>query len=219
MKPRRICLRALPFLLATLLVAGCASADKNQPATTASMKTGSSTTASMSGMQMDMGTGTVGEELPPEVNGVKPVASQVLATTDWQGMKIQARTMTPTPFVLVSGTASGVKETMVKPPKDTSFHLMIMLNDAHTGYAIPYAGVWATIINSAGKVVYDQQQLPMLSAYMGPHYGNNVALPAAGHYKLKLLISPPVSARHLEYQHVWLKPHTVTENFTWNPKS
>jgi hypothetical protein len=218
MKLRLRRLRALPFLLVSLLLAGCASADKDQPATTASMHMNSST-AKTSGMQMEMGSTTVGDDDLPTVNGVKPVASQVLATTDWQGMKIQARTMTPTPFVLVSGTASGVKETMVKPPKGTSFHLMIMLNDAHTGYAIPYAGVWATIITSVGKVVYDQQQLPMLSAYMGPHYGNNVALPGAGHYKLKLLISPPVSARHLEYQHVWLKPHTVIENFTWNPKS
>ena len=32
----------------------------------------------------------------------------------------------------------------------------------------------------------------MISAYMGPHYGNNVTLPAAGHYQLTLLISPPV---------------------------
>lgn len=149
----------------------------------------------------------------PEVNGVKPVASQTIASADWQGMTIQARTMTPVPFLIFTGT----RERMVRPPKGTSFHLMVMLNDQHTGVAIPYASVWATILNRAGKVVYDEQQLPMISAYMGPHYGNNVALPTAGRYTLKLLISPPVSARHLEYQHVWLRPHTVKVGFTWNP--
>jgi uncharacterized protein involved in high-affinity Fe2+ transport len=149
----------------------------------------------------------------PEVNGIKPVASQVLATSYWQGMEIQARTMTPTTFVLFNGKG---QETTVRPTKHTSFHLMIMLSDQHTGVAIPYAGVWATILK-AGKIVYDNEQWPMLSAYMGPHYGNNVTLPGAGHYELKLLISPPVSARHLEYAHVWLKPHEVTESFTWKP--
>jgi hypothetical protein len=36
---------------------------------------------------------------------------------------------------------------------------------------------------------------------------------------MSLLVSPPVSARHLEYQDVWLKPHTVTFTFHWKPVS
>lgn len=51
-------------------------------------------------------------------------------------------------------------------------------------------------------------------------------LPGAGTYKLTLLVSPPVSARYLEYQGVWLKPHKVTFTFTgtrrrdrWRPPS
>ena len=50
----------------------------------------------------------------------------------------------------------------------------------------------------------------MISEYMGPHYGNDVSLPGAGDYQLSLLVSPPVSARHVEYQNVWLSPHRVT---------
>ena len=57
----------------------------------------------------------------------------------------------------------------------------------------------------------------MISRYMGPHYGNNVTLPGAGTYQLSLLISPPVSARHIEYKNVWLKPHRVNFVFHWKP--
>ncbi len=150
----------------------------------------------------------------PSVNGVKPVPSQVLASATWQGMKIQARTMTPIRFYVFNGT----REQLVKPGKHASFHLMVMLDDAHTNEPIPYSTVWATI-RQAGKVVYDERQWPMISAYMGPHYGNDVSLPGAGRYQLSLLVSPPVSARHVEYKNVWLKPHRVTVNFTWKPPS
>ena len=54
----------------------------------------------------------------------------------------------------------------------------------------------------------------MISEYMGPHYGNNVILPGAGIYQLTLLVSPPVSARHIEYQNVWLKPHRANVTST-----
>ena len=53
----------------------------------------------------------------------------------------------------------------------------------------------------------------MISRYMGPHYGNDVTLPDNGTYRLSLLVSPPVAARHMEYANVWLKPHRV--NFTF----
>jgi uncharacterized protein involved in high-affinity Fe2+ transport len=157
---------------------------------------------------MSMGGGSTSSGA--SVAGIKPVPTQTLATASWQGMKVQARAMTAVPFVVYDGTS----ERMVKPPKNTSFHLMIDLNDARSGVPIPYAGVWATIKHS-GKLVYDERLWPMISEYMGPHYGNDVALPGKGTYQLSLLISPPVSARHVEYQNVWLHPHRVTTSFTW----
>lgn len=204
-------------LVLAAMVAGCASADKNAstassastsaPAANSStaqgMSAGGSSSASMAGMSGSSGTASM------SVNGIKPVPTQILATASWQGMKITARAMTAVPFVIYDGTT----EQMVKPGK-ASFHLMVMLNDAHTNVPIPYAGVWATI-SKGGKVVYDERQWPMLSEYMGPHYGNDVTLPGSGTYQLSLLISPPVSARHVEYQNVWLKPHRVDASFHW----
>jgi len=202
---RRTIRRGAAALAAGALVAGCAAANKTAASSSASP--GSSSSSSMPGM--DMGSTPVAA-----VNGIKPIPSQLLASADWQGMKIEARTMTAVPFVIFNGTT----EQMVKPPKGTNFHLMVLLNDAHTNEPIPYASVWATFTKN-GKVVYDERQWPMLSAFMGPHYGNNVQLDGAGTYRLSLLITPPVSARHLEYQHVWLAPHRVTVNFHCNPPS
>jgi Fe2+ transport protein len=195
------------------LLAGCASADKTASvagAGSAASSTGmnmSGGSASSSAASMNMSGGGM------SVDGIKAVPTQVLATADWQGMKITARAMTAVPFVIYNGTS----EHLVKPG-NSSFHLMVMLNDAQTNVPIPYANVWATI-RKAGKIVYDAQQWPMISRYMGPHYGNDVRVPGAGTYQLSLLVSPPVSARHVEYENVWLKPHRVTFTFHWKPYS
>lgn len=162
---------------------------------------------------MNMGSGS-SSGAGMSVDGVKPVPTQTLATGSWQSMKIAARATTAVPFAIYTGTS----ERLVHPPKHTTFHLMIDLNDVHTGVAIPYAGVWATI-RKGDRVVFDERLWPMISEYMGPHYGNNVSLPGPGTYRLSLLISPPVSARHVEYQHMWLHPHRVNTTFTWRSKS
>jgi hypothetical protein len=216
-------------LAAIALLAGCAKADKqvsmSAPAmstaiTTPSAGTGgsanaASTTSGSAGATMNMSAGATqtgaGSSGGVTANGIKPVPIQVLGTADWQGMKITAQVMTPVPFVVYNGAS----RQLVKPGK-ASFHLMVMLNDADTNVPIPYATVWATI-TKGGKVVFDERQWPMISRYMGPHYGNDVTLPGAGTYKLSLLISPPVSARHIEYQNVWLQPHRVSFTFPWKP--
>ncbi len=192
------------------LVAGCASANKTLTTTAASSSAvASSSAGSMAGMNMGPA-----ETKAISADGIKPVPTQTLATADWQGMKIVARATTAVPFVIFDGTS----ERMIKPGPKSSFHLMVMLNDAHTGVPLPYASVWATISKDS-KVVYDERQWPMISEYMGPHYGNDVSLPGAGNYRLSLLVSPPTSARHVEYQHVWLSPHRVTATFHWQPVS
>lgn len=155
-----------------------------------------------------------GSTKPMEVGGITPIPIHKLAAATWQDMKISAEEMTAVPFYVFNGT----REQAVKLPRHTSFHLMVMLNDSRTNVTIPYASVWATIRKN-GKVVYDERQWPMLSEYMGPHYGNNVSLPGAGTYQLSLLISPPVAARHIEYKNVWLKPHRVNVSFHWSPPS
>ena len=90
-------------------------------------------------------------------------------------MSIQARTSAPATFVLFDGTS----QQLVRPTSKDSFHLMVLLSDATTGVAIPYSSVWATI-SKGGKIVFDERLWPMISRYMGPHYGNNVDAPNGG---------------------------------------
>jgi uncharacterized protein involved in high-affinity Fe2+ transport len=225
---RRARLIGLAVLAAAALAACGSSAGLSSTSTSiAGMKTGSnasgagqSATTNAAATGKGAGGMAAGMSMGPReakaerVDGITPIPTQMLGTSDWQGMKISAMAMTAVPFVIFDGT----RERMVKPPKDVSFHLMVELNDARTNYPIPYAGVWATV-RKAGKIVFDERQWPMISEYIGPHYGNNVVLPGAGRYQLSLLVSPPVSARHIEYENVWLKPHRVNYTFDWNPRS
>jgi uncharacterized protein involved in high-affinity Fe2+ transport len=194
----------LGVLIGALLVIAFGSGD------TTSNPSSTSTPASSSGTSgMNMGTSATSGA---SAGGITPVPMQQLGVADWQGMKITADAMTPVPFIVYNGTASQE----IKPAKNTSFHLMVQLNDAQTGVVIPYASVWATVTKGSA-MPFDNRLWPMISRYMGPHYGDDVSLPGAGTYKLTLLISPPVSARHVEYQNVWLKPHQVTFTFRWTP--
>ncbi len=168
----------------------------------------------MSGGSGSMSGGSGGGASAKPVDGVTPIPTQTLGSADWQHMKITAQARTAVPFVVDNGTT----EKLVKPSQRTSFHLMVMLTDDRSNYTIPYASVWATI-RRGSKIVFDERQWPMISEYMGPHYGNNVTLPGPGSYSLSLLVSPPVSARHIEYAHIWQQPHRVNFTFRWNPSS
>ena len=204
-------------VLVALLSAGCASAGTTastaaKQTTSTSATQGTSGTGGMSGMAMTASPAATAAGA--SAGGINPVPTQVLGTAIWQGMKITAQAMTAVPFLIYNGTS--MQE--VKPPKDVSFHLMVMLTDEQTGVVIPYASVWATITEGS-KTPFDESLWPMISRYMGPHYGNNVVLPGAGTFHLSLLVSPPVSARHIEYQDVWLTPHRVNFTFHWKPTS
>jgi hypothetical protein len=216
---------AIAVLLAGagVLVSGCGTSSRalsttahaaaaTNPAAPSAMGQMSGGSGSMSGSGSGGSGGADGSA--KAVDGVTAIPTQTLGSTDWQHMKIMAQARTAVPFVVDDGTT----EKLVKPSERTSFHLMVMLTDDRSNYTIPYATVWATI-RQGTKIVFDERQWPMISEYMGPHYGNNVTLPGPGTYRLSLLVSPPVSARHIEYAHIWMKPHRVNFTFRWNPSS
>jgi Fe2+ transport protein len=217
--PRFALAVAALLAVAGVLLCGCGTTSRTLSTTAKAAASTNpaapSTMGQMSGGSGSMsGSGSGSGASAKAVDGVTPIPTQTLGTTDWQHMKIMAQARTAVPFVVYDGTT----EKLVKPSKRTSFHLMVMLSDDRTNYTIPYASVWATI-RRGSKIVFDERQWPMISEYMGPHYGNNVTLPGPGTYQLSLLVSPPVSARHIEYAHIWLKPHRVNFTFRWKPSS
>jgi hypothetical protein len=204
----------------------------NPPAASASSASSSAASA-MTGMPGSSSSGTTGATTGssstaiPTINGgslpvmqtsgaMLPTAMAMVpvGTANWDGMTIAARTSAPATFVLFDNGS----QQDVKPTAKTSFHLMVLLSDASTGVSIPYSSVWATV-TKGGKKIFDEELWPMISRYMGPHYGNNVSLPSAGVYHLTLLVSPPEAARHLEYNGLWLQPHRVSMTFRWVPKT
>src|SRR5579871_1917088 len=206
-------------LLAHAVHATPAAAKGGSPTTTSSSM-GSSMSSSSGSMPSKGMTGsvpTIKQTALPMMptSGAMPTAMAMvpLGNATWEGMSIQARTSAPAMFEVFNGTS----QQLVTPTGKTSFHLMVLLSDKSTDVAIPYSSVWATI-KKGGKVVFDERLWPMISRYMGPHYGNNVSLPSAGTYQLTLLVSPPVAARHMEYKNLWLTPHRVHLPFRWVPK-
>jgi hypothetical protein len=205
------------LLVAGTLLSACGTSSRTLSTTAhaaaATNPAAPSAMGQMSGGAASMGgSGSASGASGGAVDGVTPIPTQTLGSADWQHMKIMAQARTAVPFVVDDGTS----EKMVKPSERTSFHLMVMLSDDRTNYPIPYASVWATI-RRGSKIVFDERQWPMISEYMGPHYGNNVTLPGPGTYRLSLLVSPPVSARHVEYAHIWQQPHRVSFTFRWHP--
>jgi Fe2+ transport protein len=217
-------------VVAIVLIAHAASGAPQPRAAAAHSSSGSMDMSSSSGSTASMGMSSPSAMPIPTSSGIEtiraaslpamptnapaPMVMVPLGQATWDGMRIQARTSGPATFVLFDGTS----QQLVRPTAKDSFHLMVTLADAETNYAIPYSSVWATI-RKGSKVVFDERLWPMISRYMGPHYGNNVALPSAGLYHLTLLVSPPVAARHIEYKGLWLKPHRVHLAFRWVPKT
>jgi uncharacterized protein involved in high-affinity Fe2+ transport len=199
-------------LLSVLMVASlCAGCGGFGPSAAGNTSLSSPRMSGMSGMSGTTGkTGTCTNSTTMNMGGMTAMPICTIGQSTWQGMDIDVRTMAPVPFVVFDGTT----EREIKPTARTNVHLMVTLTDARTHVPIPYATVWATIKKN-GKIIFDERQWPMLSRYMGVHYGNNVPLHGAGEYTLDLLIGPPESARHMEYAHVWLKPHKVQFTFHW----
>jgi hypothetical protein len=141
-------------------------------------------------------------------------APRMLGTATWQGMRITARAAPASAFVIFDGTS----EQTVRPARHGGVQLSVTLADSQTGVAIPYATVTATLRRGT-KVVAAARLSPMITPTSGPAYVTDTALPAAESYRLGLEISPPVSARHVEYQHVWLRSHSLSFAFRWEPSA
>lgn len=156
------------------------------------------------GMQMEHGAQSGKAQHEHRMAHMKTIAKK-----SNEGMEITLTTADPESFFLLQGEKM---KTIEKKPRDT-FHMMVLLRDQQNGWFIPNTAVWMTIKDAKGKVVFDERMWPMLAERI--HYGNNVALPGPGHYRIEIQIGAPQLARHIPYQEKWLKPFKVVFEYDY----
>lgn len=78
---------------------------------------------------------------------------------------------------------------------DANAHLAVVVRDGADGRLVPGVAVHATIAAADGRVV-DERELPFGWAPLVNEYGDNISVPAAGVYSVRLRIAPPPYWRH-----------------------
>lgn len=96
---------------------------------------------------------------------------------------------------------TGRKTSYVAVEPGQVMHLMTTVWDPEYGQVIPLGSPTVEITDAeSGDVVTEKSPWPMLSQQMGPHFGDNVALPEEGAYTARVTLNP-LSVRQLgEYQ-------------------
>jgi uncharacterized protein involved in high-affinity Fe2+ transport len=119
---------------------------------------------------------------------------------------------------------------MMRAAADSDIHLeadIHAVNDNPNGFAegewMPYLSIRYELTKIDGGQKLAGELMPMVASD-GPHYGDNVALPGVGKYKLKLTIVSPGENPHAHFgRHTdketgvgpWYKPFEVTFEFTF----
>lgn len=187
-------MRKLPYITAAFLVLGLIG----------SFQLAGESLVAAQGMQMEHGAQSENVQ-----DGHHMAHMRTIASTTKEGMEIRLMTADPESFFILQGEKI---KTVEKKPADT-FHMMVLLRDQQNGWFIPNTAVWMTIKDTKGAVVFDERMWPMLAEQI--HYGNNVALPGPGHYRIEIQIGAPQLARHRPYQEKWLKPFKVVFEYDY----
>ena len=179
-RPAHLGRRVAAIVAAGVLVAGCASADKT-PST-------SSSTAASSGATLERvrrlervrqhgghehGRQLAARQAAPSVDGIKPVPTQPLGRRDVAGDEDHGP---GDDRRAVRGLQRHQRADGQARPEDELSPDGDAQRRADRACRSRTPSVWATI-TKAGKIVYDERQWPMISRYMGPHYGNDVVAP------------------------------------------
>lgn len=116
--------------------------------------------------------------VPPEVDEMASWAS-----VNADGYDLSLSVTRPHGFWTVTGTETN----QVAMHEDHSVHLMAAVRESDSGHYLP-AEVRVSIPRDGGSL--DRTLWPMLSQRMGPHHGDNVALPDAGTYAATVQVLP-----------------------------
>lgn len=137
-----------------------------------------------------------------------------LVTTEQEGMRVEVVAMEPEEFTVQEGD----RTIRHRPSPRDNAHLMVTLTDVKSGERIPYSSVQIAL-SQDGRRVLDTRLWPMMSQHVGMHYGENVALPAAGRFDAVVTVGAPEVARHREVADQWTRPLRLRFTLDWKAPS
>ena len=117
-------------------------------------------------------------------------------------MEIQLLMEKPKEMVMPAGAMAG-HGAMVKmlPAGQATHHLEVKAFDVLSKAPIPYMTIKATVTKLDGGQVMTVEVPPMIGSAF--HYGDNVALPGKGKYRIELEIQPPPLMRYATAKERW----------------
>lgn len=125
-----------------------------------------------------------GVYVPPKIDGMVP-----LGTARGDGYVLALSATRPHRFWTVTGTETN----QIALREAHSIHLMATVREATTGRYLPAAVVVS--LSRGDEHLLARTLWPMLSQRMGPHHGDNVALPGSGTYTADVRVLP-ADVRH-----------------------
>jgi hypothetical protein len=112
-------------------------------------------------------------------------------------------------------TVTGGTVEQVEVESDDDVHLMVAVEDAQTGAALPVGSGLSTTVRRDGRLIDDRSPWRMLSQTMGFHFGDNVPLEADGTYEVTVSLPPLDVRRTGAFAGRFEEPRTATFTFEY----
>lgn len=130
-----------------------------------------------------------------------------------QDMEVQLLMESPKEMVMPAGAMAGHGATKMLPASQATHHLEVKAFDVLSKAPIPYMTIKATVTKLEGGQVIALNVPPMIGSAF--HYGENVALPGKGRYRIDLEIHPPQLMRYATAKERWTAAPRLTFDFEY----
>jgi uncharacterized protein involved in high-affinity Fe2+ transport len=130
-----------------------------------------------------------------------------------QDMEIQLLMESPKEMVMPAGAMAGHGVTKMLPASQATHHLEVKAFDVLSKAPIPYMTIKATVSKLDGGPVLTVEVPPMIGSAF--HYGDNVALPGKGRYRVELDIRSPQLMRYVTAKERWTAAPKLSFDFDY----
>lgn len=130
-----------------------------------------------------------------------------------QDMEIQLLMESPKEMVMPAGAMAGHGTMKMLPASQATHHLEVKAFDILSKAPIPYMTIKATITKLDSSRAMTVEVPPMIGSAF--HYGDNVALPGKGRYRIDLEIQPPQLMRYTTQKDRWTAAPKLSFDFDY----